>query len=74
MGEVFVYRPRTVYRYRVATAEYLERSYRETEGEAECPPVPTNIPPKDVPYWFLKDPLRKMHLTMKSRLRPVKGL
>ena len=48
VGEVFVYRPRAVYRYRVATAEYLERSYRETEGEAECPPVPANISPEDV--------------------------
>jgi hypothetical protein len=50
VGDVFVYSPCTVYRYRVATSAYLERSYRETEGEAPCRPVPANISPEDVPY------------------------
>ena len=49
-GEVFVYCPRAVYRHRVATAVYLERSYRNSEGEAAFTPVPDNISPEDVPY------------------------
>ena len=50
VGDVFVYSPRDGYRYRMATSAYLERSYRATEGEAPCPPVPANISPEDVPY------------------------
>jgi hypothetical protein len=50
VGEVFVYCPRAVYRHRVATSAYLERSYRDSEGEAACTPVPGNISPEDVPY------------------------
>ena len=50
VGEVFVYRPRAVYRYRVATPEYLEELYRACEGESPACPVPANISPEDVPY------------------------
>ncbi|NMM09971.1 MAG: hypothetical protein HHJ16_06835 [Polaromonas sp.] len=50
VGEVFVYRPRAVYRHRVATSAYLEKLYRVCEGESSTCPVPANIPPEDVPY------------------------
>ena len=50
VGKVFIYCPRAAYRHRVATSAYLERSYRETEGEATCSSAPGNISPEDIPY------------------------
>ena len=50
IGEVFVYRARAMYRYRVATPEYLEELYRACEGESPVCPVPANISSEDVPY------------------------
>lgn len=50
VGKVFIYCPRAAYRHRVATSAYLERSYRETEGEAACSPFPANFSPEDISY------------------------
>jgi hypothetical protein len=50
VGAVFVYSPNPPYRYRKATAAYLEKSYREHEGEWPCHALPVNLQPEDVPY------------------------
>jgi hypothetical protein len=50
VGGVFVYSPNPPYRYRKATAAYIEKSYREHEGEWPCHALPVNLQPEDVPY------------------------
>jgi hypothetical protein len=50
VGSVFVYSPNPPYRHRKATAAYLEKSYREHEGEWPCHSLPVNLQPEDVPY------------------------
>jgi hypothetical protein len=50
VGGVFVYSPNPPYRYRKATAAYLEKSYRKHEGEWPCHPLPVNLQPEDVPF------------------------
>ncbi len=43
VGDVFIYSPRPVYRYRKATHQILEKAYRDSEGECLCPPLPVNL-------------------------------
>ena len=50
VGPVFVYSPKPRYRYRKATAAYLEKSYREHEGEWPHHALPVNLQPEDPPF------------------------
>jgi len=50
VGGVFVYSPKPPYRHRKATPAYLEKSYREHEGEWPSHSLPVNLLPEDVPY------------------------
>jgi hypothetical protein len=61
VGEVFVYSPRPIYRHRLASAAYREWVYRSSEGECQYLAPPSNLSPADVPFCFLKGPLREEH-------------
>jgi hypothetical protein len=50
VGEVLVYSPLPIYRHRPASADYLERAYRNTEGVSSKLSTPVNLSPEDVPY------------------------
>lgn len=50
VGDVFLYAPRSPTRYRKATPEYLEKCYRENEGQRPCPALPSNLNGEDVPF------------------------
>ena len=50
VGDVLVHSPMPPYRYRKATADYLERSHRAGEGECPYLELPSNLSPEDVPF------------------------
>jgi len=50
VGEVLIYSPLPSYRHRKATTDYLEDSYRATEGDSQELRTSNNLSPDDVPH------------------------